>query len=117
MDHANAHLMEISIHTMISTLISSDFAQEEKEQAIKKSEHLMHNKEQQSTTKYYDQLKVIIQQYNDVLLFGPTNANVELYNLIKQDHHFDQIHIKVEHADKMTIKQEHAYVTDYFSRR
>ena len=48
------------------------------------------------------------------MLFGPTDAKTELFNLLKADHHFDKINIETKHADKMTENQQHAFVREYF---
>jgi hypothetical protein len=80
-----------------------------------KSEHLMHNKEQHQQASYYKDLGSIIRDYDAVLLFGPTDAKTELFNMLRADHLFAHIKIEVEQADKMTENQEHAFVKTYFS--
>lgn len=117
MDHVNAHLYEINIDPMRPTLISSAFSHEEKTASLDKSENLMHNKEQHSQSAYYKKLGETIRHYNDVLLFGPTEAKVELANILKDDHQFEKITIAVKQTDKMTANQEQAFVRDYFSIR
>jgi hypothetical protein len=51
------------------------------------------------------------------LLFGPTDAKVELLNILKADLSFSKIKIETMQSDKMTENQEHAFVKDYFSKR
>jgi len=46
MDHANAHLMELTVAPIASKTIDSKFTHEAKEQSLSKSENLMHNKKQ-----------------------------------------------------------------------
>ncbi|MBP6456801.1 MAG: hypothetical protein KA275_08735 [Chitinophagaceae bacterium] len=115
MDHSVAHIMEFSIDTIETKNIESTFTHQEKEQSLTKSENLMHNKEQQKQGAFYKQLADIIKNYDDVILFGPTNAKVELLNILNADHHFENIKIRVEQADKMTENQEHAFVKEYFA--
>jgi len=43
-----------------------------------------------------------LKDYEEVLLFGPTNAKNELFNLLKDDRHFEKIKIEVKSGDKMT---------------
>ncbi len=117
MDHMNAHLYEINIDPMRPTLISSAFSHEEKTASLDKSENLMHNKERHDQSAYYKKLGETIRHYNDVLLFGPTEAKVELANILKDDHQFEKITIAVKQTDKMTANQEQAFVRDYFSIR
>jgi hypothetical protein len=52
-----------------------------------------------------------------VILFGPTDAKVELLNILRQDHHFANIKIETQQTDKMTEFQQHAFIKEYFSDR
>ena len=116
MDHSSAHLIEFTTEPMTTTSVSSGFTHQEKEDSISKSESLMHHKEQHELNAYYKHLGGIIKHYDGVLLFGPTNARVELFNLLKNDHAFDNIKIEVSATDKMTENQQHAFVRDHFSK-
>ena len=114
MDHASANLIEFTVEPMITNTISSKFTHSEKEHSIGKSENLMHHKEQHQQSEYYSKLADIIKNYTEVVLFGPTDAKIELHNLIKKDHLFDAIKISVKQTDKMTDKQQHVFVREYF---
>ena len=59
-------------------------------------------------------LEEIILSYTNVILFGPTDAKTELYNLIKNNRQFENIKIATLPADKMTENQQHAFVKEYF---
>ena len=59
----------------------------------------------------------LYKRYQEVIILGPTNAKVELYNLLQADHHFDNIKINIKQAQKMTEPEEHAFVRRYFTRR
>jgi hypothetical protein len=48
-------------------------------------------------------------------LFGPTTAKQELFNLLSKDHNFMKTNIEVKDTDKMTPKQQEAFVREYFS--
>jgi len=114
MDNSTAHIIELAQETTEAGIIHSKFTHEEREQSLSKGENRMHNKEQQFQTEYYKELGEVIKKYEEVILFGPTNAKVELMNLLKEDHHFDNIKIDVKPADKMTDNQQLAFVKDYF---
>jgi nitrogenase subunit NifH len=116
MDHASAHLMEFTIDPIETKIIKSAFTHEEKSDSLDNSEQVMHNKEQQQQSAYYKRLGESIIDYDEVLLFGPTDAKVELLNVLKADHHFDKIKIEVKQADKMTENQQHAFVREHFSK-
>ncbi len=114
LDHASAHLMEFASDVIETKIIESKFTHQEKEHSLSKGESQMHQKEQQLQGDYYKKLGEIIKNYESVLLFGPTDAKVELYNLLQADHHFDKINMVVRQTDKMTTNQEHAFVKDHF---
>jgi hypothetical protein len=115
MDHANAHLMEFTTHNVETKAIGSKFTDEATDQDLSKGESLMHNKEQHQESAYYKELGKEIANYDDVLLFGPTEAKVELFNLLRADSHFEKIKIGVMQSDKMTDNQQHAFVKEYFT--
>ena len=116
MDHASANVIELIKSPVGMSSIASGFTHEEKENSLSKSEHIMHNKEQQQQSAYYKSIGDVIQNYEHVILFGPTDAKVELLNILKKDHHFDKIKITTQSTDKMTENQQQAFVADYFSR-
>ena len=117
MDHSSAHLMEFTTDPIETKTIESKFTHLAKEESLKKGEYLMHNKEQHQQSEYYKKLGDIIKNYEGVILFGPTEAKVELFNILKTDHHFKKIKIEVKQADKMTENQQHAFVREHFSKK
>src|SRR5450432_4179120 len=115
MDHSSAHIMEFTTDPIESTTISSDFTHEDKENSLGRSENQMHKREQHQQAEYYKKLGDVIRHYEEVILFGPTAAKVELFNLLKTDHLFAKINIEVQKTDKMTENQQHAFVKQHFS--
>ncbi len=115
MDHSSAHLMEFNSSPMKTKIIESEFTYEVKEQGLSKSESHMHSKEKHQQSDYYKKIGEAILYYNDVILFGPTDAKQELHNILKTANRFSAIKIEVMQADKMTENQEHAFVKEYFS--
>ena len=114
MDHSNAHLMEFTTDVITTKILSSKFTHREKEHSLGKSENGMHQKEQHEQAAYYKELGEVIINYQDVLLFGPTNAKTELLNILRADHNFEKIKFEVKESDKMTQNQQHAFVKDHF---
>ena len=115
MDNSIAHIMEFSEEPFEVKTIESKFKHQEKEKKLAKGESFMFNKEQQLQSDYYKKIGNVIANYNDVLLFGPTNAKKELYNLLKEDSHYSGIKIKIMETDKMNPKQKQAFVIQHFS--
>ena len=116
MDHSSANLMEFTTDPIETKTIESKFTHEAKEQSLGKSENLMHNKEQHQQSEYYRKLGEIIRNYEEVILFGPTDAKLELFNILRADHLFEKIKIEIKQTDKMTQSQQHAFVREYFSK-
>jgi len=115
MDHSNAFLMTLTNDTIVSNRIVSEFTYQDKVDGLNKSENLMHNKEQHQQSGYYKKIGQAIREYQEVVLFGPTNAKNQLFNLLKGDHLFENIHIEVKDTDKMTETQMHDFVRGYFN--
>ena len=117
MDHSNAHLIQFTMHGIEDQIVTLPFINERKEFGFYKNEKIVHHKEKQVQSAFYKQLSKVILQYEDVLLFGPTEARIELLNLLRADHQFDKIRIETLPADKMTEGQQHAFVRTYFKKR
>ena len=116
MDHSNAHVMDFTNEAISSTFIDSINLHAEKQHSLGTSESQEHNKDQRNQSAYYHKLIDEIKKYDNVILFGPTQAKAELYNLIKDDHKYANIKIEVKTSDKMTEHQQQAFVKEYFSK-
>ena len=114
MDHAVAHLMELINDTIVTSTVESQSTLMDEANYLRKDEGLMHNIEHYQRSDYFKRLSSVIKDFDEVILFGPTDAKSELHNLLKDDHHFDKIRIEVKPADKMTENQQQAYVKKYF---
>jgi len=115
MDHSIAHLIEITNDSMVTKTIESESKTQEKEQHSNKNESLKLSKEQGFHLAFYNKLKDVIKDFDEVILFGPTSAKNELLNSIKDNHLFEKIKIETKSADKMTENQQHAFVEEYFN--
>ncbi len=114
MDHQSAHIMELTNGDMQTNIIESTFTHQEKELTLNKGEKATYHKEQHEQLAYYKAIAAVIENYQEVLLFGPTTASSELLNILQADHHFDKIEIETRQAGKMTENQQHAFVKEYF---
>ena len=117
MDHSMAHLMEYSKNPFEIKTIESNFTQQQKLNSFKKGEAHMHNKELYEQSKYYKKLIDVVKKYKEVILFGPTNAKEELFNELAADIRFKDVKIQVKQTDKMTARQQHAFVIDFFTNK
>jgi hypothetical protein len=116
MDHSIAYLMEFTSNPFEIKTIESKFTHLKKAEALAKSESLMHQKEKQQRSSYYKKLSEVIIDYKRVLLFGPTNAKTELFDILSEDERFVNIKIEIKETDKMTTNQKDAFVQTYFSK-
>lgn len=115
MDHASANLMAFTNGSIDTKTLKSAITHEEEVHTLNRSERIMHSKEQHQESAYYKHLGEVINHYDEVLLFGPTDAKTELFNQLRKDHRFENVKINIRPADKMTENQQHAFVKDYFS--
>ena len=117
MDHAHAHLMEFATDPITTDIVSNPFTHREKAHRLSQGEEGMHEKEQEEQAKYYRKLGAIISNFQDVVLFGPTNAKLELLNILRADHQFEHVRLETKESDKMTQNEQQAFVRNYFSAR
>ena len=115
MDHSVANLIDLNSKNECHSIVSK-FTSETKEEALIRSESLMHNKRQQMNGKFYENIGNQIIRYNHVLLFGPTNAKVELRNYLNKDLHFKNIKIDIESSDNITDNEQVAFVKNHFEK-
>lgn len=115
MDHSTANFIHLNSEETTRS-IHSNFTFILKEKALSRSEKIMHNKEQQLQEGFYKKIADALLNYDQVLLFGPTNAKTELHNYMDKDLHFKAIKFAVLPADKMTDNEKHAFVVDYFNQ-
>jgi hypothetical protein len=116
MDHSTANLIDINSKNECLS-IESKFTSETKEEALNRNESLMHNKRQQMHEKFYDKIGAQILKHKHVLLFGPTNAKVELHNYLNKDLHFKNIKIDIESSDNITHNEQIAFVKKHFENK
>jgi peptide subunit release factor 1 (eRF1) len=86
MDHANANIIEFADGPLETNIIQSQFTHEVKEDVLGRSEYGMHKKEQHQQSNFYKKIGDVIRNYTDVILFGPTKAKTELFNMLRADH-------------------------------
>lgn len=115
LDHQQAHMMEyipIESDTEMSSITNLHLNDEA---GVSQNENVVHNKEQRDQAGFYKKLADKIVVFDEVILFGPTDAKLELLNILKEDHHFDKIKTETIQADKMSENQQMAFVKAHFS--
>jgi hypothetical protein len=114
MDHSVANIIELKDDTVVTNTLELSTSLPEQIENQELDESLMNNKEQNYLSDYFLNLSKVIKEYNEVLLFGPSSAQTELYNRLKDDLHFDKIKIDVKSADVMTDNQQQIFVKEFF---
>lgn len=114
MDHSKAILIELYDHKLISKEIMIKPIPLEKEN-VDTHEVKVHSKEQNhNQSVFFNEISEGIRNYQNVLLFGPTDAKNELFNLLKADHNFENTKIEMKTTDKMTMIEKQDFVVEYF---
>jgi stalled ribosome rescue protein Dom34 len=115
MDHSIAHVMVLTNGTIVSSTIESVPKPQKGQEEVYKDESHSLNKDKSLLSSFYNKLCDIILGCNEAVLFGPTDARNELYNLLRENHLFDKIEIAVEPADKMTEIERNTFVKEHFN--
>lgn len=114
MDHSKAVLIELYDHKLFSKDIVLKATPLEKEN-VDTHEVKVHSKEQShNQSVYFKEISDTIRNYQEVLLFGPTDAKNELFNLLKVDHNFENTKIELKTTDKMTVIEKQDFVIEHF---
>ncbi|MEP7321679.1 MAG: hypothetical protein ABI761_07155 [Saprospiraceae bacterium] len=113
MDHSHAHIKEY--RNELSDVFEKDYdASQSKKSHVVHGESSMHNKEESLQAEFYKNLGKVIAEYKEVLLFGPSEAKSELYNVLKSDQQFANIKIEVKNSGKLSDNQERAMIRAHF---
>ena len=75
MDHSIAHIMEYSGQAIETKILTASSTHHGNKDHPDSGENKAHNKEQQLESGFYKALGEVISQYDEVLLFGPTDAD------------------------------------------
>lgn len=114
MDHSIAYLMEFTASAFEIKTIESKFIEQKRGQIPRNSDTLLLNKEEQKQSSYYKKISEVIKDYKKVILFGPTNAKLELFDILSEDDRFLKIKVEIKNTDKMTKEQRNSFVMDMF---
>jgi hypothetical protein len=114
MDHSKAILIELYDHKLFSKEIVIKQTPLETTN-VDTHEVMEHSKEQShNQSVFFKEISDSIRNYRNVLLFGPTDAKNELFNLLKADHNFTDTIIELKSTDKMTTVEKQEFVVQYF---
>ena len=112
MDYSSANLIDANRNDEI---LESGISHEMKDEAHRKGENQLHQKEQQLLKDYFKEIASRLGDYDQVLLFGPTHAKTELQHFLEKEKAGEQVKVFVETTDKMTANQKNAFVKKFFN--
>mgnify|MGYP003834090183 FL=1 len=115
MDYSTANLIEYKLDSYEIKSINSGFLDQEKNEVLDNSESLINKNENQQLSNYFRRIGEQIKEYNELVLFGSTNAKIELHAILKEEEPFQNIKIEIKNTDKMTDNQKKYFVKSYFS--
>jgi hypothetical protein len=116
MDYSTASLIEFNLNSCEIKSIDSGFSSQEENEVLDKSESLMHHKEKQQLSTFYKRIADQIKEYNEVVIFGSSDAKAELFTVLKQEEPFKKIKMEIKNTNKMTDNQKKYFVKSYFSK-
>lgn len=114
MDHNRAQIMPLTGITISTSQIESNFEHDKKTSSHNGSENLMNNKEQKDQAAYYHKISKALEGYDEILLFGPTEAKNELGNIMKKDHRFSESKIEIKTSDKLSENEMSHFTKKHF---
>ena len=107
MDYSNAHVLEYKHGFVGKRIIVSGISKK----SVKDDE-----RPEGSFIKYYNEIKELIKNYDEILLFGSTGAQAELQDVLLSDEVFTHIQIELKKSVKMADLEQYEFVKKYFSK-
>lgn len=115
MDYNKAHIMEFSERPHEIAIIESKFETKLHSKGKLKGDKYLHFIAKQCKEDYFDKIAKIILNYKKVLLFGPTNAKIELFNMLCEDQRFFKIKIYFKETGRLTLNQRNRFIRQHFT--
>ena len=119
LDDVVAQLIEFSDDANKKLSIYSEFSIQDKDKILDGTEREMVNMKQHTQKAYFKLMFLPILDFDEVLLFGPTNAKIALLHFLRQDRNFENINFELLPTEKLTEQQQqqqqqHDFVWEYF---
>ncbi len=110
----NALLMELYNHMIVSRNIV--FKPRENEESVPYKQFAQSENCEKDKRKlaFYKEIGNIVSNYQQVIIFGPTETKFELYKLLEADKHLNKVKIECVDTIKMSDTQMHDFVLKYY---
>jgi stalled ribosome rescue protein Dom34 len=113
MDHSIAYLMEFTTSPFEIQTIESKIPAVDKNSLVAKNS----KKEKKTLFNYYNTLSNAIKNYKQVILFGPTDAKMEFFDVLSEDVRFHKMKVEIKETDKMNARQQHEFIREHFANK
>ncbi len=117
MDHSHAHLKEFASVPFDPTEFDSELSRQHRKKHHIDGESSMHNMDEALQADFYRNIGKVIKDYKEVLLYGPTKAKSELFDILRADDQFTHIKIEVKNSGKLSDIQERALIRQHFQQQ
>jgi len=116
MDYSMAYLMEFSSNPFeIKTVESTSFDTTKTYPTSTLS--ILLEKRKRLLYSYYNKIAREINNYDRIILFGPSNAKIELFDVLSEDERFLKTTIEITNTDQMNPAEQHQFIKNYFSNK
>lgn len=113
-DHSTAHLMEFTSNSSEIKTIESKLGSMSRRQVANYKTSLTHDREWHRQNEYYQKLSEVIKNYEEVVLFGPTEEKVELFDVMSEDERCTKLKVEIKETPEMDENQQHDFVKQHF---
>jgi hypothetical protein len=113
-DQSSANLIELTVDILEKKHVQNKPEHSNEEIAQEADENHIEFKESYLQNYYFKKLSECMLYYNEVLLFGKSNAITKLFDMISYDNRFYKIKIALKQTDEMNRNQQNDFVSDYF---
>lgn len=80
-----------------------------------KGEHGSNNANQANSLHFFKDVAHLLLPFDEILIFGPGQAQEEFHNFLKEDAHFNNKKIIIDTAERLSDAQMIAKVREYFN--
>ena len=115
MDYESAYLIELMPLRVDAIVVKSKTSNPSKKRKLTTNDDNEINKQEELLLIFNKKIANEISKYGHVILFGTTEAKIELMEYLKTENAFKDIKIETEETEKMNDNQKHAFVKNYFS--
>lgn len=113
MDHSVAYLMEFKTKPFeIQTIVCEYNMDKKNEEKVKQEKSIIGLK---NRYRFYNKIANTITNYKKIILFGPSNAKNDFFDVLSEDERFYKLKIEIKETDRMNINQQHAFINEYFA--